>query len=100
MFRRALSLDQTPDYLQPTDNPNAVNLCGLRSVALGRRFRALKLWFVLRYYGREGIAGLLRGHIRDGSPNSPESHYRRSLALELVRAGGCFTGLLSGMRGS
>jgi aromatic-L-amino-acid decarboxylase len=63
MFRRALSLDQTPDYLQPTDNPNAVNLSDY-SVALGRRFRALKLWFVLRYYGREGIAGLLRGHIR------------------------------------
>ena len=34
------------------------------SVALGRRFRALKLWFVLRYYGREGIAEMLRGHMR------------------------------------
>ena len=31
-------------------------------VPLGRRFRALKLWFVLRWYGVEGI----RAHIRDG----------------------------------
>jgi aromatic-L-amino-acid decarboxylase len=63
MFRRALSLDQTPDYLQTAENPNAVNLSNY-SVALGRRFRALKLWFVLRYYGREGIAEILRGQMR------------------------------------
>jgi aromatic-L-amino-acid/L-tryptophan decarboxylase len=31
-------------------------------VPLGRRFRALKLWFVLRWYGVEGV----RGHIRTG----------------------------------
>jgi aromatic-L-amino-acid decarboxylase len=33
-------------------------------VALGRRFRALKLWFVLRYFGAEGIRSRLREHIR------------------------------------
>ena len=33
------------------------------SVTLGRRFRALKLWFVMRYYGREGMAEILRGQI-------------------------------------
>jgi aromatic-L-amino-acid decarboxylase len=32
-------------------------------VPLGRRFRALKLWFVLRSFGREGLAEVLRGHI-------------------------------------
>ena len=32
-------------------------------VQLGRRFRALKFWFVLRYFGREGIEELIRSHI-------------------------------------
>lgn len=31
---------------------------------LGRRFRALKLWFVLRHFGIEGISARLREHIR------------------------------------
>ena len=30
---------------------------------LGRRFRALKLWFVLRSYGTEGLQSYLRHHI-------------------------------------
>jgi len=62
-FRRALSLSQAPAYIQTGDNLNAVNLSDY-SVALGRRFRSLKLWFVLRYYGRQGIAEILRGHMR------------------------------------
>jgi aromatic-L-amino-acid decarboxylase len=32
-------------------------------IPLGRRFRALKLWFVLRHYGLEGIRAQLRAHI-------------------------------------
>jgi aromatic-L-amino-acid decarboxylase len=32
--------------------------------ALGRRFRALKLWAVLRCYGREGLQALIREHVR------------------------------------
>jgi aromatic-L-amino-acid/L-tryptophan decarboxylase len=32
--------------------------------ALGRRFRALKLWTVIRCYGREGLARLIREHVR------------------------------------
>jgi aromatic-L-amino-acid/L-tryptophan decarboxylase len=32
--------------------------------ALGRRFRALKLWMVIRYFGRDGIVQRLRAHIR------------------------------------
>jgi aromatic-L-amino-acid/L-tryptophan decarboxylase len=33
-------------------------------MSLGRRFRALKLWFVLRYFGSEGIVERLREHMR------------------------------------
>jgi aromatic-L-amino-acid decarboxylase len=33
-------------------------------IQLGRRFRALKLWFVLRSYGAEGIRNMVREHIR------------------------------------
>lgn len=32
-------------------------------VPLGRRFRALKLWFVLRHYGAEGLRSHIRGHV-------------------------------------
>jgi aromatic-L-amino-acid decarboxylase len=32
-------------------------------VPLGRRFRALKLWFVLRSYGHEGLAAAIRQHV-------------------------------------
>lgn len=33
-------------------------------IQLGRRFRALKLWFVIRSYGIEGLQGIMREHIR------------------------------------
>ncbi|SFU84800.1 aromatic-L-amino-acid decarboxylase [Methylobacterium sp. 174MFSha1.1] len=33
------------------------------SIPLGRRFRALKLWFVIRHYGVEGLRGMIRDHV-------------------------------------
>ena len=33
-------------------------------VQLGRRFRALKLWYVMRYYGLQGISAMLRESLR------------------------------------
>jgi len=32
-------------------------------IPLGRRFRALKLWFVIRHYGAEGLRAHVRGHV-------------------------------------
>lgn len=59
-FRAAFSL--APEYLRTTD-PEGVDLMDY-GIAMGRRFRALKLWFVLRRYGSRGIADRLREHIR------------------------------------
>ena len=60
-LRQALSL--VPDYLRSREDPRAVNFMEY-ALPLGRRFRALKLWFVMRYFGREGLAANLREHIR------------------------------------
>jgi aromatic-L-amino-acid decarboxylase len=57
VLRRAFSL--VAEYLKTPDR--AVNLMDY-GVQLGRRFRALKLWFVMRYFGRERIAATIREH--------------------------------------
>jgi len=53
----------TPEYLRTREQGSARNLMD-SGVALGRRFRALKLWFVLRYFGAEGVRERVREHIR------------------------------------
>jgi len=58
-FRKAFSL--VPEYLRSPDD--AVNLSEL-SIPLGRRFRALKLWAVLRCFGRTGLQERIREHLR------------------------------------
>jgi aromatic-L-amino-acid decarboxylase len=60
-LRGAFSL--VPEYLQTASDPRAINFMDY-GVPLGRRFRSLKLWFVLRHFGREGVAKVLRDHIR------------------------------------
>jgi aromatic-L-amino-acid decarboxylase len=54
-----------PEYLRSaeTDAQTVINYMDY-GVQLGRRFRALKLWFVLRSYGHEGLQQCLREHIR------------------------------------
>jgi aromatic-L-amino-acid/L-tryptophan decarboxylase len=58
--RAAFSI--VPEYLTTPEADRATNLMDY-GPALGRRFRALKLWMTLRYFGREGIADRLRAHI-------------------------------------
>jgi aromatic-L-amino-acid decarboxylase len=50
-----------PEYLRATEG--VVSLSEY-SQPLGRRFRALKLWAVLRCYGREGLQERIREHVR------------------------------------
>jgi len=57
-MRRPLSL--TPEYLSSAEDGSNLMDIGL---SLGRRFRALKLWFQFRMEGAEGMRARLRGHI-------------------------------------
>jgi aromatic-L-amino-acid decarboxylase len=61
VLRSALSL--VPEYLRTPEEAVAPNLMDY-GVALGRRFRALKLWMVLRAFGSSGIAARIREHVR------------------------------------
>jgi aromatic-L-amino-acid decarboxylase len=59
VLREAFAL--VPFYLTSSES-DVVNLMDY-GLALGRRFRALKLWMVIRAYGRDGLAALVAGHI-------------------------------------
>jgi aromatic-L-amino-acid decarboxylase len=58
-FRQAFSL--IPEYLRTPEDAYALSEYG---PALGRRFRSLKLWAVLRCFGAEGLRAIQREHIR------------------------------------
>ena len=58
VLRQAFSL--TPEYLK---TPDAARNLMDTGVQLGRRFRSLKLWMILRYFGAEGVRARLRAHI-------------------------------------
>jgi aromatic-L-amino-acid/L-tryptophan decarboxylase len=58
-MRAAFSV--VPEYLR-TSEEDVVNLMDY-GVALGRRFRSLKLWMVLRAYGADGLAAIVSGHV-------------------------------------
>ena len=52
----------TPEYLRTAEDAEVVNYRDW-GIQLGRRFRALKLWFVIRSYGLEGLRALIRKHV-------------------------------------
>lgn len=63
VVKAAFSL--VPEYLrnaESTDDevPNLMDY----GTSLGRRFRSLKLWMIMRYFGEEGLAARIREHIR------------------------------------
>ena len=63
VLHRAFSL--VPEYLRAP----AAETAGVRNgadygVQLGRRFRSLKLWMILRYFGHDGLAARIREHCR------------------------------------
>ncbi|MBL0372583.1 aspartate aminotransferase family protein [Rhizobium sp. KVB221] len=51
-----------PEYLKTHGHDGIINYSEW-SVPLGRRFRALKLWFLLRYHGLEGLRTMIRNHV-------------------------------------
>ena len=58
-LRRAFSL--VPEYLRTSEEVDSLSEYG---PALGRRFRSLKLWAILRCYGREGLQARIREAVR------------------------------------
>ncbi|HVF91981.1 MAG TPA: pyridoxal-dependent decarboxylase [Blastocatellia bacterium] len=75
VLRQAFSL--IPEYLRTGESEEVRNFMDY-GPQLGRRFRAIKLWFVLRYFGSDGIAARIRHHLGlardfaelvDGSPD-------------------------------
>lgn len=61
LMKQAFSL--VAEYLKTSDESTVKNGMDY-GIQLGRRFRALKLWFVIRYFGREGLIDRLRDHCR------------------------------------
>ncbi|HMA25926.1 MAG TPA: pyridoxal-dependent decarboxylase, partial [Gemmatimonadaceae bacterium] len=59
ILKRAFSL--VPEYLVTREQDEVVNYMDY-GVQLGRRFRALKLWMVIRAFGTDGLADRLREH--------------------------------------
>lgn len=61
VLKQAFSL--VAEYLKTSDADEVKNGMDY-GIQLGRRFRALKLWFVIRYFGREGLIARIREHCR------------------------------------
>jgi aromatic-L-amino-acid decarboxylase len=62
VVREAFSL--VPDYLKTAEGSAGVRNLMDTGIQLGRRFRSLKLWMILRHFGAERLRGILREHIR------------------------------------
>ncbi len=63
VLKQAFSL--IPEYLKTSVDSEVENYMDY-GVQLGRRFRSLKLWFIIRYFGTDGIIERVREHLRIG----------------------------------
>ncbi len=63
VLRQAFSL--VAEYLKTSEDREVENFMDY-GIQLGRRFRSLKLWFIIRYFGREGLISRIREHLRMG----------------------------------
>ncbi|MDQ3175554.1 MAG: pyridoxal-dependent decarboxylase [Acidobacteriota bacterium] len=61
LLQRAFSL--VPEYLRTPEQERVRNGSDY-GIQLGRRFRALKLWMIIRYFGHQGLASRIREHCR------------------------------------
>ena len=89
MLREAFSL--TPPYLASQEDPRAVHLMDYR-IALGSRFRALKLWFVMRCFGYRRVCAIIRQHIGWAKELAAEigAHPRLEVAAPVTMSLVCF----------
>jgi aromatic-L-amino-acid/L-tryptophan decarboxylase len=62
VVRQAFSL--TPEYLKTSEGDAGVRNLMDTGIQLGRRFRALKLWMIMRHFGAAGLRGHLAEHMR------------------------------------
>jgi aromatic-L-amino-acid decarboxylase len=88
LLKAAFSL--VPEYLR-TDESGVTNLMDL-GVQLGRRFRSLKLWFVIRSFGVEGLRERIREHCALARELAAkiEAHPRFELAAPVPFSAVCF----------
>lgn len=70
-----------PEYLKTHGKDGIVNFSEW-SVPLGRRFRALKLWFLLRAHGLEGLRAMIRNHVAWAARHC--ERLRRTHGFEIV----------------
>jgi aromatic-L-amino-acid decarboxylase len=88
-LRNTFSL--VPEYLRSGEEEDQPNLMDF-GFQLGRRFRALKLWMVLNYYGVDGLRERIRGHIAlaDGFAEWIEGHEHFELMAPVEFSTVCF----------
>ncbi len=96
VLKEAFSL--VAEYLKTSDEQAVKNGMDY-GIQLGRRFRALKFWFVIRYFGREGLIARLRAHCRlarlfaSWVEESPDFELLAPVPFALVCFRACPTGI-------